>query len=104
MRITDKQGPEGLPPVPPRVQPHGETGSGQAGGANPDGARRTDKVEVSERARGLQQARQALDQTPDVREAKVADLRQRVQEGRYNVRGELIADRLLRQVNINELI
>ncbi len=104
MRITDKQGPEGLPPVPPRVQPQGDAGSGRAGGANPDGARGADKVEVSERARGLQQAKKALDETPDVREAKVADLRQRINEERYNVRGELIADRLLRQVNLNELI
>ena len=104
MRITDKQGPEGLPPVPPRVQPQWEAGSGRAGGANPEGARRTDKVEVSERARDLQQAKKALDETPDVREAKVADLRQRIADGRYNVRGEQIADGLLRQVNINQLI
>jgi negative regulator of flagellin synthesis FlgM len=104
VRITDKQRPEGLPPLPPRVQAQGEAGSGRAEGANADAPRRADRVEVSDRARNLQQARRALEATPEVREAKVAELRQRIAEGRHNVRGELIADRMLRQVNLSALI
>ena len=54
-------------------------------------ARRVDEVSVSERARELQRALQAADQHPDVRPDVVAQLRQAVESGTYQVDAAAVA-------------
>ncbi len=65
----------------------------QAGAAPRAGAAAT--VEVSARARELHAAVAAAEQAPDVRTERVADARQRLADGRYQIDPEQIASRLL---------
>lgn len=53
------------------------------------------RVEFSARARELHAAREAAQAAPDVREDKVADARQRIENGTYRVDAEAIARRML---------
>ncbi len=52
-------------------------------------------VELSERARELHAALQAAQQAPDVRPEHVADAKQRLADGSYQVKPDQIASRLL---------
>jgi negative regulator of flagellin synthesis FlgM len=55
-----------------------------------------DKVSLSQKAGDLQAARAALASTPDVRETKVAELRQQIADGSYHVESQDLATDLLR--------
>lgn len=54
-----------------------------------------DKVEISLFGKELQIAREALAKTPDVREEKIAVLKEQIESGKYNVSGESFAEKLL---------
>ena len=56
---------------------------------------KADTVEISDRARELARAKQAVDAAPDVRADKVAELKQKIEDGTYNVPAEALADKLL---------
>jgi negative regulator of flagellin synthesis FlgM len=55
----------------------------------------SDTVEISDQARELARARQAVDAAPEVRSDKVASIRKRIQDGTYSVSPELLARKLL---------
>jgi negative regulator of flagellin synthesis FlgM len=64
--------------------------------ADPQGVRSSsDTVEISSQARELARARQAVDAAPDVRADKVAQIKQRIEDGTYSVSPELLAQKLL---------
>jgi negative regulator of flagellin synthesis FlgM len=54
-----------------------------------------DQVSLSRESKELQAVRQAVAQAPEVREEKVAELREAIKSGRYNVAGEEIAEQML---------
>jgi negative regulator of flagellin synthesis FlgM len=54
-----------------------------------------DRVELSDRARALLVAKEALSQTPPVRAEKVEALKQMVRDGAYQVPAEKVAARML---------
>ncbi|HTX52895.1 MAG TPA: flagellar biosynthesis anti-sigma factor FlgM [Candidatus Baltobacteraceae bacterium] len=56
---------------------------------------REDRVELSARARALQAASAALAQQPAIRSDKVERLKKRIAEGKYQVSGDSIAEKLL---------
>lgn len=56
---------------------------------------RRDEATLSEEARLLQRVRQAVSELPDVREDKVAALRQQVLEGTYQINEEALINALL---------
>ncbi|HSB68316.1 MAG TPA: flagellar biosynthesis anti-sigma factor FlgM [Candidatus Methylomirabilis sp.] len=56
----------------------------------------TDRLEVSDRARALQTAADALRQLPDIRTDKVEHLKAQIKAGTYQVSGEQIAERILK--------
>jgi len=58
-------------------------------------AGKADSVEISEQARELARAQQAVEAAPDVRADKVAELKKQIEEGTYNVPAEALADKLL---------
>ena len=64
-----------------------------------DGARRpgrrSDEVSISQQAQQLQRLLSAVSDQPDVREARVAELRQQLAEGTYDVDAAAIAARLV---------
>jgi negative regulator of flagellin synthesis FlgM len=59
-------------------------------------AGRADSVSLSQKAADLQAAQRALESTPEVREAKVAELRKQIQDGSYRVESDDLAGDLLR--------
>ncbi len=55
----------------------------------------TDKFQMSSIGKDIQVAKQAVNEAPDIREDKVASLKQAIQDGTYEVSGEDFADKLL---------
>ena len=92
MKIRDDNGlSRGIPTAPRPVQ-----------GARAESGDRTgttqelkDRVELSDQARALHVAKQALKQLPEVREDKVASLKEQIQSGTYQVAGSDVAARML---------
>jgi flagellar biosynthesis anti-sigma factor FlgM len=58
-------------------------------------AAKADSVSVSDSARSLASAREAVQNAPDVREQKVADIKQRVADGTYSVPARVLARKML---------
>lgn len=56
-----------------------------------------DRVSLSPQARELMKAQQALANLPDIREDKVAELKDRIDEGRYRIDSEGIAAKMIRE-------
>ncbi len=56
-----------------------------------------DRVSLSPQARELMKAQQALANLPDCREDKVAELKARIDEGRYRIDSEGIAAKMIRE-------
>jgi flagellar biosynthesis anti-sigma factor FlgM len=54
-----------------------------------------DEVSLSDRAGEVSRARQSYDSLPDVRAARVADLRARIQNGTYTLSDDQIAEAML---------
>lgn len=59
------------------------------------GATRSDYVEISEFGKVLQTAKQAVKNSRDIREDKVADIKARIDNGTYEVSGESFADKVI---------
>ena len=65
-----------------------------------DGASTTTKTdsasaEISSKAKDMAHAKQVATDSPDTREAKIAELREKIQNKKYNVGSDAIADRLV---------
>ncbi len=56
-----------------------------------------DKVELSPQAKELQEAKHQLEQVPDIRTDKVESLQQAIKDGTYEVNGEKVALKMIRQ-------
>lgn len=56
---------------------------------------RPDSVEISRLGRDAQVARAAVAKAPDIREDVVADIRQRMSDGTYQIDMDALADKLL---------
>jgi negative regulator of flagellin synthesis FlgM len=74
-----------------------------AGSAKPDkAAAGTDTVVISDAAKRLQEARRQLDDIPDIRQEKVAELKRQVESGTYQIRAEETAAKLIKESLIND--
>ena len=69
----------------------------QAADQAKESATKTDTVVISDAAKRIQEARAKLDDIPDVREEKVADLRNQIQNGTYQADADKTADKLLKE-------
>ncbi len=67
-------------------------------------AKEADKVNLSTRARDVQQAAQALKAMPDVRAEKVQNVKMDVEKGTYKVDGPRVANGMLHESLENNLI
>lgn len=56
-----------------------------------------EKVDLSTKAKDIQQARNALNNTPDIREEKVQEIKNQVNKGTYNVDAGKIADKMVNE-------
>jgi negative regulator of flagellin synthesis FlgM len=54
-----------------------------------------EKVDLSTRAKEIQQAKVEVSKLPDVREERVQDIKNHVEKGTYNVSGEQIANKMV---------
>lgn len=55
----------------------------------------TEKISLSIKAKDIQQIKQLLDQTPDIREEKVLELKNRIDSGNYKINPEKIAEKMV---------
>ena len=82
-------------PATARPSPRTTTSVDRAGGPVVQSNNASTRVELSPRARELAAARRAADAAPDVRADVVANARQRIANGQYQVDPEQIARRLI---------
>jgi negative regulator of flagellin synthesis FlgM len=64
---------------------------------------KTDTVVLSDAAKKIQDAKKQLDAIPDILEDKVAQLKEQVENGTYEIDAEKIADKMLRESLLNDL-
>ncbi|HHV10443.1 MAG TPA: flagellar biosynthesis anti-sigma factor FlgM [Clostridiales bacterium] len=57
----------------------------------------SDTLEISEMGKGYQVAKQAVARTPDVREEKIKDIKERMEAGTYNISIQDVVDKLVDQ-------
>lgn len=55
----------------------------------------TERVDLSSKAKDIQKIKQILEQTPEVREEKVQELKRQIESGNYAINPGRIADRML---------
>ena len=63
---------------------------------------KTDTVVISDAAKRIQEIRSQLDEVPDVNEEKVAQLRQEIENGTYEINADKIAGKMIREGLIND--
>jgi negative regulator of flagellin synthesis FlgM len=74
----------------------GVAGRGQdADAKQPKVAPAVDSVSLSDTARSLAAAREAVQNAPDVREDKVGDIKQQITDGTYSVSASVLARKML---------
>ena len=100
MEITEKN-PIQITPYVSQVQQNTQAAEteGEKGQANIG----EDSVELSQSARDLQKAQKALPDLPDIREDKVAVLKQQIENGTYDIRADKIAAKLLKESLSNDI-
>lgn len=65
---------------------------------------KTDKVTLSSRAKEIKLAKRLIELVPDIREEKVAEIKQKIKNGTYKIDGEKIAAKLIEEGLIDELM
>jgi negative regulator of flagellin synthesis FlgM len=65
---------------------------------------KTDTVRISESARQIRDAQMQIKEIPDVREDKVSEIKKMIAEGTYKIEPEKIADKMLSESLINDLL
>ncbi len=103
MEINSKNTLAGLNPSVQRIdgQQHAQR-SQKTGGENPTSS--SDRIELSVRGREIQHLNDLIRSTPDIREAKVEQIRNAVESGTYNVKAEKIADKIIGGNVIDEIL
>jgi negative regulator of flagellin synthesis FlgM len=56
-----------------------------------------DKVELSVQSKEMQKVYEVLQTTPDVRDEKVSALKESIQQGQYQIDGEALAGKMIRE-------
>ena len=64
----------------------------------------SDNVRLSAKAKELQKAGKTLEDTPEMRSEKVADIKNRIDSGSYNVNGEAIADSIIKAALLDKTV
>lgn len=64
----------------------------------------SDTVVISDTAKRVQDAQTQLRQIPDVRADKVAEIKARIRDGKYEIDADAIADKMIRESLTNDLL
>jgi negative regulator of flagellin synthesis FlgM len=97
MIITDKVDIAGAGMQPEKVR--GKASSGQKGEVIPQ-----DQVVVSDQAKEIGRLQASVSKLPDVRPDRVEDVKNAVNSGTYNVKGEAVAGKVLKEAVIDSII
>ena len=65
---------------------------------------KADTVVISDAAKRIQEARSQLDDIPDVREDKVSQLRNQIQNGTYEINADKIAAKMIKEGLLNDAL
>ena len=65
---------------------------------------KADTVVISDAAKRIQEARRQLDEIPDVREDKVSQLRNQIQNGTYEINADKIAGKMIKESLLNDAL
>lgn len=65
---------------------------------------KADTVVISDAAKRVQEARSQLDGIPDVREEKVLQLRNQIQNGTYEINADKIAGKMIKEGLLNDAL
>lgn len=100
MEISDKN-PVGINPYVKQIQQNESS-------ARPDRQRdravsREDNVELSRTAGELKRAQKALEDVPDIRQEKIERIKNRIENGTYEIKPDKIADKMLKESLKNDL-
>lgn len=63
-----------------------------------------ERVSLSDRAKDIQQARQAVSELPEIRTETVQDLKARIDAGTYHVDGEKVAEKMVGESLLDILV
>ncbi len=63
-----------------------------------------DSITISQKSREVQKAMKVVEQLPDVREGKVKELQQSIENGSYNVKGEAIAEGMIKHSLVDTIL
>jgi flagellar biosynthesis anti-sigma factor FlgM len=63
----------------------------------------SDKVELSSRKQQIEKIKEKVMAVPDIRQAKVDQIRQAIEAGTYNINGELVAKSMLKSNLLDEI-
>ena len=63
-----------------------------------------EKVELSSKARDIQKVKNILDNLPDVRMEKVDKIKNSLENGTYNIKGDKVAQKMVRESLLDEIL
>jgi negative regulator of flagellin synthesis FlgM len=72
-------------------------------GQDPDGVK-NDNVILSPKAKEIYEAKKILRECPDINEEKVAEIKKQIEEGTYQIDSKKIAEKLLKDTLLDELL
>lgn len=98
MRITDKAEIGG-----PNLQKAGK-GKEKTGGERSEDILSKDQVTVSEKAKEIGKLQVEVSKMPEVRTDRVEEVKNAINAGTYNVKGEAVAGKLLREAIIDSIV
>ena len=64
----------------------------------------SDRVEFSKTAKDVKDAREQMESVPDIREEKVNEIRDQIEDGTYKIDGKKIAHNMIRESLIDETV
>jgi negative regulator of flagellin synthesis FlgM len=65
---------------------------------------KADTVKISDEARELQETQKVMENIPDVRVEKVADIKNKIENGTYEIKSGKIAENMVKDSLLNELL
>jgi len=95
----DKIGPGGASGLQPPDKTKEKGSVGQAQGANPQ-----DQVSVSDKAKEIGRLQTEVSKLPEIRPDRVNDVQNAINSGTYNVKGEAVASKMLKEAVVDSAI
>ena len=104
MDISDSNRISPLPPLSPKVYPEeeGHSPSTKESFSSDPQQSITDQLTVSHGVSQHQAIQDILKQIPEVRQERVAQIREALESGQYQVSSDVVADRIIRDILLNQ--